>query len=68
MTVLKPLKGLDDDTAACLTSFIRQDYPDQQILFGVADPADPVLPVLQALKEQHPGLDLQIVICPWSWG
>ncbi|HEY5913906.1 MAG TPA: glycosyl transferase, partial [Verrucomicrobiae bacterium] len=37
VTLLKPLKGCDPSTEACLRSWFTQDYPGPvQILFGVA--------------------------------
>lgn len=68
LTLLKPVRGLEHDTAGCLASFINQDYPRRQILFGVADPADPVLPVLRELPAKHPEVDIQIIICPLDLG
>ncbi len=68
ISLLKPVKGLDHDTYACLASFINQDYPNRQILFGVADPADPVLPVLRELQGKHPDVDIQIINCPQELG
>jgi ceramide glucosyltransferase len=64
ISLLKPVQGLDHDTYACLDSFINQDYPHRQILFGVADPADPVLPVLRQLPGKYPEVDIQIINCP----
>jgi ceramide glucosyltransferase len=68
ITLLKPVMGLDNDTYACLASFINQDYPHRQILFGFASPADPVLPVLRKLRDQHPHVDIQIIACPQDLG
>ena len=62
------MKGLDQDTSACLASFINQKYPHRQILFGVADPADPVFPVLRELQGKHPDVDIQIIDCPQELG
>ena len=44
-TVFKPVKGLDPETRECLMTFLAQDYHPYQVLFGVADPGDPVLSV-----------------------
>lgn len=44
--VLKPVRGLDDAATENLESFCRQDYPEMEVLFGVADPEDPVVPVV----------------------
>ena len=38
LTILKPLKGCDAETAACLRSWLEQDYQGPvEILFGVRD-------------------------------
>ncbi len=68
ITLLKPVKGVDEDTAACLASFIRQDYPLRQVLFGVADGSDPVWPVLKDLQARHPEVEMQIIHCPRQLG
>src|SRR5204863_9710287 len=42
VTLLKPLKGCDAETEACLRSWFVQEYTAPiQILFGVASPEDP---------------------------
>lgn len=65
VTLLKPLKGLDAETAACLESWLRQDYPGAvQILFGVASAADPVCELVRKLLTHHPARDAQLVVCP----
>jgi ceramide glucosyltransferase len=69
VTLLKPLKGCDEHTAACLRSWLTQDYPAPvQVLFGIGDEADPVRPVVQALLAEFPGLDARLVVCPLSLG
>jgi ceramide glucosyltransferase len=68
ISLLKPVKGLDHDTPACLRSFIDQAYPHRQILFGVADPADPALPVLRELQKNHPDVDIEVITCSQDLG
>src|SRR4051812_272731 len=64
VTLLKPLKGADDETRACLESWFTQDYRGPlQILFGVADANDPVCEVVRDIQKQHPDCDAQLVIC-----
>ena len=42
ISVLKPLKGVDDDLEANLESFVRQDYDGPyEIILGAAEPDDP---------------------------
>src|ERR1041385_2641148 len=69
VTLLKPLKGCDHHTEACLRSWFAQDYPRPvQILFGVADPNDPVCQIVKQLLRELPHRDAQLVICPESLG
>ncbi len=68
VSLLKPVKGLDPDTYDCLASFMKLDYPKVQILFGVADPSDPVMPVLRLLQQKYPNVDSHIIICPQELG
>ncbi len=64
VTILKPLKGLDADLFENLATFCRQDYPRFQIVFGVADAADPAVQVVQRLGEQYPNVATDLVIDP----
>ena len=69
VSLLKPLKGCDAETAACLTSWLTQDYPAPvQILFGVASPADPVCELVRDLLARFPRADAQLVICGEALG
>jgi ceramide glucosyltransferase len=61
-TVLKPLCGSEPETYACLRSFCDQEYPEFQIIFGVASADDPVLAVVQRLQREFPRRDLRILI------
>jgi ceramide glucosyltransferase len=62
ITVLKPLKGLDVDLSRNLSTFCEQEYPEFQILFGVAGADDPAVPVVRQLQAAHPGVDIGLVI------
>jgi ceramide glucosyltransferase len=68
VTIFKPLKGLDPVTRECLSSFLTQDYHPYQVLFGVGSPDDPVLPVLEELKQTLPGPEVEVIICPQAQG
>lgn len=69
VTLLKPLKGCDAETAACLRSWFTQDYAGPaQILFGVATADDPVCAVVKELLAAHPQADAQLIICGESLG
>jgi ceramide glucosyltransferase len=62
VTLLKPLCGAETETYACLRSFCDQAYPDFQVIFGVADPHDPVIGVVKRLQQEFTHRDLQIVV------
>jgi ceramide glucosyltransferase len=68
ITVFKPLKGLEPLSRECLTSFLTQDYHPYQVLFGVRDPDNPVVALLQELQRAHPQCNLEIVICAEDQG
>ena len=52
--MIKPVKGLDEGARENFLSFIRQDYPDYQILFVVGDGSDPVVELLRELQSEYP--------------
>jgi ceramide glucosyltransferase len=47
VSILKPLAGADDELEENLASFATLDYPDYEILFGVASMDDPANAVVQ---------------------
>jgi ceramide glucosyltransferase len=62
VTILKPLCGDEHELYECLQSFCDQDYPQFQIVFGVADGADPAAEVVSRLQREFPKLDLKLVV------
>jgi ceramide glucosyltransferase len=69
ITLLKPLKGLDDNTLECLRSWMKQDYPGAvQVLFGVASADDPICALVRQLTQDYPACNAQLVICRESLG
>ena len=64
VTLLKPLKGSDEATEACLQSWFTQAYRGKmQLLFGVADAEDPVCAIVKKLMEQFPQVDARLIVC-----
>ena len=68
ITVFKPLKGLEPLTRECLASFLTQAYQPYQVLFGVREADDPVVPLLRELQQAYSHCDLEIVICSEALG
>lgn len=64
VTLLKPLKGCDETTEACLRSWLTQEYPGPvQVLFAVASAADPVCPLVRKMLADFSSLDAQLLVC-----
>jgi ceramide glucosyltransferase len=62
VSVLKPLCGDENRLVDNLRTFCEQDYPEVQIVFGVADPADPALTAVGQLVAESPAVELCTVV------
>jgi ceramide glucosyltransferase len=62
ISVLKPARGLDRNAAAHFASFCRQDYPEYEILFGVAAADDPAIPIITRVAEEFPHLPIRLIV------
>ncbi|NOT61343.1 MAG: glycosyltransferase [Acidobacteria bacterium] len=62
VTILKPLRGAEAESYATLASFCRLDYPSYQIVFGVKDPRDAVIPIVEKLRADFPHCDIALVV------
>jgi ceramide glucosyltransferase len=54
VSLLKPVRGVDFGSYENFASFCTQEYPEYEILFGVADDADPAVPLIQRLIAEFP--------------
>ena len=61
VSLLKPVKNIDDDMAANLESFYHLDYPAYEVLFAVDDFKDPCVAILRGLQACHPRIRTTIV-------
>ena len=61
-TILKPLCGDEPFLYENLRSFCDQEYPQFEVIFGVRDPADPAIPVVERVREEFPDLEIRLIV------
>lgn len=66
VSILKPVRGLDDRLLEALESHLDQDYPEYEILLGVHSKEDPAWPVLENLIQQHPDKAVRLIVSSTS--
>ncbi|MBI5419985.1 MAG: glycosyltransferase, partial [Deltaproteobacteria bacterium] len=62
ISILKPLKGVDDRLLDNLAGFCRLDYPKYEIIFCLHSPSDPALRVVNKVRELFPDREISVAI------
>jgi len=60
ISVMVPVKGADPAVAANMEALLAQDYPEYEIIFAVADPSDPAVPLLEWIIVSHPDVPARL--------
>lgn len=68
VSIFKPLKGATPDLYTNLASFCRLDYPVFQLLFGIQNPNDPAVAIVERLQRDFPACDISLVVGAESIG
>ncbi len=69
VSVLKPLKGADEELFAALESHCLQQYAGPwEILCAVSSPDDPAAAVVAELQAAYPNVSLRLIVCPERLG
>lgn len=62
VTIVRPVCGIDTDAARALGSTFALGYPAYEILFCVARPNDPAIPLIARLMDAHPEIEARLLI------
>jgi len=62
VTVLRPLRGIDNYAAETLGSSFRLDYPDYELVFCVAAGDDPVIGLVERLMQASPKVKARLLV------
>ena len=62
VAVVQPLCGVEAFSKETLASIFALDYPDYEIVFCVADAADPVAPIVRRAMAAHPEIPSRLLI------
>ena len=68
VSVLKPLRGTDPEMYESFRSHCRQDYPEYELIFGVSDPLDPAIELVQRLQREFPERTVRLLLCGENLG
>lgn len=62
VSILKPLKGIDDRLEENLSSFFQLDYPSYELVFCAPNRREPALRIVEALRSLHPHVRSRVIV------
>jgi ceramide glucosyltransferase len=69
LSLLKPVKGLEEQLEKCLRSLYEQDYPgEREVVFASATRDDPALVVARKVAAEFPHVPTRFVLSDDTWG
>src|SRR5437868_5975623 len=68
VSILKPLRGTDPFIYESFRSHCLQDYPDYELIFGVSESDDPVIPLVEKLQREFPQRRIELLFCSRDLG
>lgn len=67
VSLVQPLRGIEPFSARTIEAALSLDHPDHEVIFCVAESADPVLVELRAALARHPDREARILIGAEAW-
>jgi len=64
VSILKPVRGVDKNAYDNFVTFCEQHYQQFEIRFGVSDPDDPAIGIIQRLQANFPQCAIHLHIAP----
>ena len=62
ISLIRPLRGVEAFSEEMLARSFTLDYPAYELIFCVADPADPIVPLVKRLIAGHPGVPARLIL------
>ena len=61
VSILKPARGVDREIYENFASMCRLDYPEYEIVFGIGEADDPVVPLVERLQREFPERSIRLI-------
>ena len=62
VSIVRPLCGIEAFSGETLRAGFALDYPDYELIFCVADPADPIIALVETVMAEHPARPARIIL------
>lgn len=62
VSILEPVRNIDDDVEKNIESLFLLDYPHFEILFGVDTDEDPIIDIIDKLRAKYPEIESRIIV------
>jgi ceramide glucosyltransferase len=62
ISIVQPLCGVEPYSRETLASIFAVDYPEYEIIFCIADAADPIAPLVRGFIAEHPEIPARLLV------